>query len=133
VRRSADSRGIGQAAGARNRHHRSAGAARARSRTIWPRPHPGTGALGRYPLTNADCSPAVDGSGQGRHRRRVRRYIARHKAELPEETIGVGDAFDFQLFDRALLTSADTRFVLAGIVNRMDRTLSREEAAARSA
>jgi hypothetical protein len=49
------------------------------------------------------------------------RYVARHKAELPGETIGVGEAFAFQLFDRALLTSADTRFVLAGIVNRMDR------------
>src|SRR5207244_5453132 len=49
------------------------------------------------------------------------RYVARHKAELPDETIGVGEAFAFQLFDRALLSSADTRFVLAGIVNRMDR------------
>jgi hypothetical protein len=49
------------------------------------------------------------------------RYVARHKAELPDETIGVGEAFDFQLFDRALLTSSDTRFVLSGIVNRMDR------------
>jgi hypothetical protein len=49
------------------------------------------------------------------------RYIAKHKAELPNETIGVGDAFDFQLFDRALLYSPETRFVLAGIVNRMDR------------
>jgi hypothetical protein len=49
------------------------------------------------------------------------RYVARHKAELPSETIGVGSAFDFQLFDRALLDSADTRFVLSGIVNRMDR------------
>ena len=49
------------------------------------------------------------------------RYIARHKASLPSETIGVGTSFDFQLFDRALLDSADTRFVLAGIVNRMDR------------
>ena len=36
------------------------------------------------------------------------RYIARHKASLPNETIGVGEAFDFQLFDRALLYSADT-------------------------
>ena len=50
------------------------------------------------------------------------RYIARHQASLPKETIGVGEGFDFQLFDRALLYSADTRFVLAGIVNRMDRT-----------
>ncbi len=49
------------------------------------------------------------------------RYIARHKADLPNETIGVGDGFDFQLFDRAQLYSSDTRFVLAGIVNRMDR------------
>ena len=56
------------------------------------------------------------------------RYIARHKADLPNETIGVGSAFDFQLFDRALLYSADTRFVLAGIVNRMDRAyLCREQ------
>lgn len=49
------------------------------------------------------------------------RYIAGHKHDLPNETIGVGDTFDFQLFDRALLYSGDTRFVLAGIVNRMDR------------
>ena len=49
------------------------------------------------------------------------RYTARHKASLPDETIGVGDSFDFQLFDRTKLYSADTRFVLAGIVNRMDR------------
>ena len=43
------------------------------------------------------------------------------KPSLPGETIGVGENFDFQLFDRALLYSSDTRFVLAGIVNRMDR------------
>jgi hypothetical protein len=49
------------------------------------------------------------------------RYIARHKAASPGETVGVGPSFDFQLFDRVLLTSAETRFVLAGIVNRMDR------------
>lgn len=49
------------------------------------------------------------------------RYIARHKANLPKETIGVGSSFDFQFFDRTLLDSPDTRFVLAGIVNRMDR------------
>jgi hypothetical protein len=49
------------------------------------------------------------------------RYTQRHKADLPNETIGVGTAFDFQLFDRAWLYSPDTRFVLAGIVNRMDR------------
>jgi hypothetical protein len=54
------------------------------------------------------------------------RYIAKHKASLPNETIGVGDGFDFQLFDRAQLTSSDTRFVLAGIVNRMDRAYASE-------
>lgn len=54
------------------------------------------------------------------------RYVARHKAELPNETIGVGNSFDFQLFDRALLYSDDARFVLAGIVNRMDRAFLAE-------
>jgi hypothetical protein len=49
------------------------------------------------------------------------RYIARHKAELPNESIGVGPEFAFQLFDRAQLASPDARFVLSGIVNRMDR------------
>jgi hypothetical protein len=49
------------------------------------------------------------------------RYIAAHKAELPNATIGVGDGFDFQLFDRAQLYSDNSRFVLSGIVNRMDR------------
>jgi hypothetical protein len=49
------------------------------------------------------------------------RYIVKHRAELPNETIGVGNSYDFQLFDRALLYSNDTRFVLSGIVNRMDR------------
>ena len=54
------------------------------------------------------------------------RYVARHKAGLPNETIGVGTGFDFQLFDRAQLYSSETRFVLAGIVNRMDRTYAAE-------
>ena len=49
------------------------------------------------------------------------RYIMRHKASLPNETVGVGDGFAFQLFDRSQLDAGDTRFVLAGIVNRMDR------------
>jgi hypothetical protein len=49
------------------------------------------------------------------------RYVAKHKASFPSETIGVGPSFAFQLFDRAVLTSSDARFVLAGIVNRMDR------------
>ena len=49
------------------------------------------------------------------------RYVQRHKAELPNDTIGVGTQFDFQLFDRDQLYSRADRFVLAGIVNRMDR------------
>jgi len=49
------------------------------------------------------------------------RYVERHKAELPNESIGVGPDFAFQLFDRAQLYSRDTRFVLSGVVNRMDR------------
>jgi hypothetical protein len=54
------------------------------------------------------------------------KYISRHKASRANETIGVGNSFDFQLFDRALLFSPDTRFVLAGIVNRMDRAYVHE-------
>ena len=53
-------------------------------------------------------------------------YVRRHKADLPNETIGVGTTFDFQLFDRAWLDSAATRFVLSGIVNRMDRAFVHE-------
>jgi hypothetical protein len=49
------------------------------------------------------------------------RYIAAHKVELPNASIGVGDSFDFQLFDRAQLYSSNARFVLSGIINRMDR------------
>lgn len=56
------------------------------------------------------------------------RYIIRQKAAYPTETIGVGEGFDVQLFDRANLKSRDTRFVLAGIVNRMDRAYVSEEA-----
>lgn len=55
------------------------------------------------------------------------RYIAQHKQASPSETVGVGDGFDVQLFDRASLKSANTRFVLAGIVNRMDRAYVSEE------
>lgn len=54
------------------------------------------------------------------------KYIESHRANLPNETIGLGNSYDFQLFDRALLNSSDTRFVLAGIVNRMDRAYLRE-------
>jgi hypothetical protein len=56
------------------------------------------------------------------------RYIARHKAGFANETIGVGPSFDFQLFDRAVLYSRASRFVLAGIVNRMDRAYAAPDA-----
>jgi hypothetical protein len=49
------------------------------------------------------------------------RYIGRHNAARASETIGVGTSFDFQLFDRVALYSRESRFMLAGIVNRMDR------------
>ncbi len=55
------------------------------------------------------------------------RYVQRHKSELPNQTIGIGPSFDFQLFDRAELFSPKTRFVLAGIVNRMDRAYVQPE------
>ena len=49
------------------------------------------------------------------------RYMAQQKADRPNESIGVGDSNDLQLFDLAQLYSDDSRFVLSGIVNRMDR------------
>ncbi|MGJ4908570.1 hypothetical protein [Bradyrhizobium sp. HKCCYLS2033] len=49
------------------------------------------------------------------------RYVDKHKTTLPNESIGVGTSYAFQLFDRTVLDSSDARFVLAGVVNRMDR------------
>src|ERR1700744_5521385 len=49
------------------------------------------------------------------------RYVTKHKVELPNESIGVGDSLAFQLFDPIMLYSDHTRFVLSGIINRMDR------------
>lgn len=49
------------------------------------------------------------------------RYVLKHKADRANETIGIGASFHVQLFDRALLYSSQSRFALAGIVNRMDR------------
>lgn len=66
-----------------------------------------------------DIPPAIDAE--------LDRYIAQRKAEYPTETIGVGEGFDVQLFDRTVLKSPNTRFVLAGIVNRMDRAYVSEE------
>jgi hypothetical protein len=87
------------------------------SRLLWPERN------ADFPLTTdmlfsalpqlKQISPAIDSEFD--------RYIARHDADAPDETIGVGEGFDVQLFDRVVLNSHDTRFVLAGIVNRMDR------------
>jgi hypothetical protein len=49
------------------------------------------------------------------------RYLADHQKHQPRVAIGVGPGHDVQLFGQAMLTSPDARFVLAGIVNRMDR------------
>lgn len=93
------------------------------SRLLWPERNANS------PLTNdlmfSELSqfkpilPAIDAEFD--------RYIAQHKAASPNETIGVGDSFDIQLFDRAVLKSPNTRFVLAGIVNRMDRAYVSED------
>jgi len=93
------------------------------SRLVWPQRN------ADFPLTNdllfssmpqlAPIPPAIDAEFD--------RYIAGHKAAWPSETIGVGESFDVQLFDRATLKSPNTRFVLAGIVNRMDRAYVAEE------
>lgn len=74
------------------------------------------------PLTNAQlfALPSMQPVRQAIDRE-FDAYTERHKQALPKETIGVGDGFDFQLFDRTQLYSQGTRFVLAGIVNRMDR------------
>ncbi|WP_092190108.1 hypothetical protein [Bradyrhizobium sp. cf659] len=93
------------------------------SRLLWPERN------ADLPLTNdllfswmsqlAPIPPAIDAEFD--------RYIAGHKAAWPSETIGVGEGFDVQLFDRAALKSPNTRFVLAGIVNRMDRAYVAED------
>ncbi|MBR0785424.1 hypothetical protein [Bradyrhizobium iriomotense] len=93
------------------------------SRLLWPERN------ANFPLTNdllfswlpqlKDIPPAIDAEFD--------RYIAQQKATWPTETIGVGEGFDVQLFDRAVLKSPNMRFVLAGIVNRMDRAYVSEE------
>jgi hypothetical protein len=49
------------------------------------------------------------------------RYVAERRADAPRQSIGVGPTYAVQLFDRTQLYSGQTRFMLAGIVNRMDR------------
>jgi hypothetical protein len=55
------------------------------------------------------------------------RYAATRNAASPSESIGVGPSHDLQLFDRELMYSSQTRFVLAGVVNRMDRAYAAPE------
>lgn len=78
--------------------------------------------IGETPLAAADlfALPAMAGVRQTLDGD-IDRYVAQHRATLPDESIGVGASFAFQLFDRAVLQSNDTRFVLSGVVNRMDR------------
>ncbi|QOG18147.1 MULTISPECIES: hypothetical protein [Bradyrhizobium] len=93
------------------------------SRLLWPERN------ANFPLTTEQMfsqlsqleqiPPAIDAE--------LERYVAQQKAAFPSETIGVGEGFDVQLFDRANLKSPDTRFVLAGIVNRMDRAYVSEQ------
>ncbi|MCW2221975.1 hypothetical protein M2232_005507 [Bradyrhizobium japonicum] len=93
------------------------------SRLLWPERN------ANFPLTTdllfsslsqlKEIPPAIDAEFD--------RYVIRQKAAYPTETIGVGEGFDVQLFDRANLKSRNTRFVLAGIVNRMDRAYVSEE------
>ncbi|CAN5184399.1 hypothetical protein BH11PSE4_BH11PSE4_38560 [soil metagenome] len=88
--------------------------------------HPGLG-LGRMldpggaltvPLANDAlfAMPAMAGI-----RSAIGEEFARYLAEHTDGDVGIGAAHAIQLFDRALLTSGATRFVLAGIVDRMDR------------
>lgn len=93
------------------------------SRLLWPERN------ANFPLTTdllfswlpqlKEIPPAIDAEFD--------RYIAQQKAIWPTETVGTGEGFDVQLFDRANLKSRDTRFVLTGIVNRMDRAYVSEE------
>ncbi len=77
------------------------------------------------PLANSELFALASMQPVGRALgREFERYVARHKAASPGETIGIGSSFDVQLFDRAMLSSSDARFVLSGIVNRMDRAFA---------
>jgi len=53
--------------------------------------------------------------------RDIEAYAKRHRTDIVDATADGGNQDRLQLFDRSLLYSARTRFVLAGIVNRMDR------------
>ena len=54
------------------------------------------------------------------------RYVARHKAEMPNDSIGVGTEFAFQLFDRA---DATDRQLQAAVENNLTYSVTVEELA----
>jgi hypothetical protein len=74
------------------------------------------------PITN-DALFALPAMAPIRHalEREFARYLAEHQTDRPRASIGVGPGHDIELFDKTALTSPDTRFVLSGVVNRMDR------------
>ena len=115
----------GCGAGARRRDHRSRCAARTRPRAdLASAAVLSAGAI--RPISPLDqrraVRLAVDGAGPPGDRRRIRSLRREAQSRVcPAKPSASATAFDFQLFDRAQLYSADTRFVLAGIVNRMDR------------
>jgi hypothetical protein len=98
--------------------------------------HPGF-ALGRMigepALSDSDISndrlfalPAMT-AVRGAIDRAFDRSVARRRADEPNLSLGVGAGNDVRLFDRDGLFSAQTRFALAGIVNRMDRAFRAPE------
>ena len=84
-----------------------AGAARTRRRTIWPRPHAAAGAVGGYPAhQRRSCSRCRRWRRSGRRSTASSTAISQGtRRACRTRRIGVGDGFDFQLFDRALLYS----------------------------
>jgi hypothetical protein len=99
-------------------------------------PHPGF-ALGRMfsepALSDSDISndklfalPSMT-AVRGAIDRAIAQYAARRRADEPGLSLGVGAGHDVRLFDRDGLFSVQTRFVLAGVVNRMDRAFRTPE------
>jgi len=98
-------------------------------------PHPGF-ALGRMlgaPLSDPDIGndklfalPSL-AAVRGAIDRAIAQYAARRRADDPGLSLGVGAGHDVRLLDRDGLFSAQTRFALAGVVNRMDRAFRASE------
>ena len=99
-------------------------------------PHPGF-ALGRMlggpALSDSDINndklfalPSMT-AVRGAIDQAIAQYVARRRADDPGLSLGVGAGHDVRLVDRDALFSAQTRFALAGIVNRMDRAFRTPE------